>query len=151
MTIHTKTLELKTEHEAEFIDITAKINSALAEMKTNTGIVLIQTLNTTTALYVNEDEKYLFEDLEKHLQEKAPKGGYKHDQIALRDCPEDEPLNGHAHIKASFYGSPSVTLAYDNGSITIGKWQRVLFAEYDGPCPRDNKDVRKILVRAIGE
>ena len=151
MAIHTRTLELRTEKEAEFIDITGPVNAALKEMNTKTGIVLIQTLNTTTAIYVNEDEKYLFEDLEAHLESKAPKGNYKHDQIALRECPEDEPLNGHAHVKAALYGSPSVTLAYDKGSLTIGKWQRVLFAEYDGPCPRHNKSVRKILVRAIGE
>ena len=152
MKIYTKILEIATHKEVEFGDITKEINSILAEFGTKTGMVLIQTMNTTTAVYVNENEKFLFEDLHAHLEKQVPKGGFKHDQIAERGCPEDEPLNGHAHVKATFYGNPSVTLAYDNGKLTIGGWQSVIFVEHDGPCPRNNKiGCRKLLIRAIGD
>jgi thiamine phosphate synthase YjbQ (UPF0047 family) len=76
-----------------------------------------------------------------------------HDDIELRkdNCPVDEPVNGHSHIRAACYSNPSLSLILHKGKIQLGTYQRILFAEFDGPCPRKHKSVRKYLVSVIGE
>ncbi len=151
-----KTVELPTAAETRFYDITDTLNSALKDWGTKQGFLLVHPMHTTVAVYVNEHEPFLFEDLSDHLQGQVPRrleSPYKHDNIAERDCPEDEPLNAHAHLRSAFYGNASVTLSYNAGQLQLGTWQRVLFAEFDGPNPRKEKDgsPRKILLHAMGD
>ena len=62
----------------------------------------------------------------------AREAGWLHDDPAHSDC---ERLNADAHLRAMFLGH-GVTLQVSGGELVLGQWQRVLFAELDGPRPR---------------
>lgn len=145
--------EIKTKEHTKIYDITPSIEKIVEESEFKEGHVLVQPRHTTTGIYLNEGEKFLFEDLIRHLSSRAPqiKGEYRHDNIAERDCSDDEPENGHSHIKATLYSNPSLSLVLSEGKLQIGKYQRILFAEFDGPCPRNHKEKRQYLISIIGE
>lgn len=145
--------ELKTKEHSMIYDITDVIFRNVSKSRIKSGHVLIQPLHTTVGIYINEGEPRLLTDFIMHLCNAAPeiKGRYLHDDLEKRDCPKDEPLNGHSHIKSSLYSNPSVSLVLFNGILQIGKYQRILFAEFDGPCPRNHKEKRNYFVSIIGE
>jgi len=145
--------EIETNQHTQLYDITSVIENIVGDSKINNGHVLIQPLHTTVGIYINEGELRLLEDMVIQLNQRVPEGigKYLHDDLAKRDCPPDEPLNGHSHIKAAFYSNPSVSLVLFDGRLQIGKYQRILFAEFDGPCPRKHKEKRQYLVSIVGE
>jgi secondary thiamine-phosphate synthase enzyme len=148
-----KKMELETKEHSKIYDVTEKVVKVIRESGFKEGHVLVQAMHTTVGLYVNEGESFLFEDLIRHLNDMAPriKGKYRHDNIAERDCPPDEPENGHSHIKTALYSNPCVSLIMSNGKLQLGKYQRILFSEFDGPCPRKHKSKRKIMIHIIGD
>jgi len=144
---------LKTEKGCRFYDITNKVEETVLKSEILEGHVIIQSVHATAGVYVNEGEERLIEDLILYLSRAAPqgKGHYLHDDIAKRDCPDDEPLNGHSHIKAALFSNNSASLILHQGELQLGKYQRIFFAEFDGPCPRKHKSRRNYLVSIIGE
>ena len=148
----TKIIEIETKKHSKFYDITNKINHIVKESKIKEGHIIIQSLHTTCGLYINEGEERLLEDFILYLNRMAPAGNefYLHDNIAERDCPEDEPENGHSHIKTAFYSHNSLNLIVAKRKIQLGQYQRILFAELDGPCPRKHKSKRKIIISILG-
>jgi thiamine phosphate synthase YjbQ (UPF0047 family) len=72
------------------------------------------------------------------LERLAPRGlAYRHDEMALRvpPPPPDERRNGHAHCQALLLRS-SETVHVRGGALILGRWQRLLLAERDGPQQR---------------
>lgn len=138
-----------------FHDITKKVFEMINRSGISNGHVVIQSLNTTVGIYLNEMEKRLLKyDVPEELLRCYPirTGRYKHDDIELRsDCPNDEPINGHSHLMAMFSANPSLSLVLVNGVLQLGQYQRIIFAEFDGPCPRKHKGIRKYVVSVIGE
>lgn len=145
---------LSTKQADCFYDITEKVEGVVKESGIQSGHILIQPMHTTVGIFLNEGEKRLLGDFVNCLSKKAPQGDkYMHDDIELREdnCPSDEPVNGHSHIRSACYSNPSLSLILHYGKIKLGTYQRILFAEFDGPCPRKHKGVRKYLVSVIGE
>ncbi len=141
----TKEIEIESKQKAEIIDLTKDINKAITESKIKQGIACIFTRHTTTAIRVNENEERLLEDMQQKLEEFAPKNkNYLHDDIHLRKCPPNEPLNGFAHLKALVLNT-SETIPINEGKLCLGKWQSVLFFELGGPRKRE------ISIQLIGE
>ncbi|MBI4447812.1 YjbQ family protein [Candidatus Woesearchaeota archaeon] len=152
MPLYSRILELNTKKNIEICDITDKVKEAINESGFKNAHVIVQSLHTTVGIYVNESEAGLLEDFKNYLERHAGKSEkYCHDNLSERDCPPDEPKNGHSHIKSALYSNPSVALVVIGGQLQIGKWQRVLFAEFDGPCPRKHKTKRKCLISILSE
>lgn len=151
--IYRKELKLRTHKRNEIYDVTDRINEIIKESEIEEGIVLIQSKHATTGFVVNENEPNALEDIVTYLEKQAPfNDGYKHDNPELRkDCPEDEPINCDSHIKVTCYSNSSITWSVHEGKLELGRYQRVLFQEFDGPCPRKHKTMRKYLVKIIGE
>jgi len=127
---------IKTSKSFEIIDLTQRVEEFVKESGIIEGTVTITTKHTTTAIRVNENEPLLFKDMELHIESLAQGNGYHHDRIVERkNCPENEPKNAHAHLKALLMGA-SETLPIINGKISFGKWQHILFIELDGPRDR---------------
>jgi len=127
---------IKTLKSFEIIDVTSKVEGFVKESDVTEGVVNIISKHTTAAIRVNENEPLLFKDIELHVDSLAQGNGYHHDRILERkDCPENEPKNAHAHLKALLMGA-SETLPVKEGKISLGKWQRILFLELDGPRER---------------
>jgi secondary thiamine-phosphate synthase enzyme len=87
---------------------------------------------------LNEHEPLLVQDFESMLEKAAPFGaGYRHDDVDVRtvNLMVGERANGHAHCRALLLG-PTACLNVVGGTLQLGRWQRVLFAELDGPRER---------------
>ena len=147
--------EIKTSEHTEVYDITPIVKKSIENSGFLQGHILIQPMHTTVGIYLNENEERLLCDIKINLERVAPqiRGRYLHDDIEKRKdmCPDDEPINGHSHIKSALYSNPSLSLILSEGKLQIGTYQRILFAEFDGPCPRKHKSKRTILISIIGE
>jgi secondary thiamine-phosphate synthase enzyme len=133
-------LRIVTSRSTEFIDITDRLEAIVAASTIENGAVVVQTRHTTTGLIVNEAEPRLLEDLAARLACWAPLDlPYAHDDLSRRTVnvmSDRERRNGHAHCRAALLRS-SETLIVEGGRLCLGRWQRVLFVECDGPQPRD--------------
>jgi len=147
MKIKNKIIAYQTKGEFDFQDITDGVEKFIKESQIKNGLVNIQTLHTTAALILQEQEPLLIEDIKKNLENTAPKNlSYKHDDFSQRtvNMCGDECANGHSHCKA-MHLQPNITLNLIDGKLQLGRWQRVLFIELDRS--RD----RKIQIQIIGE
>jgi secondary thiamine-phosphate synthase enzyme len=133
---------LTSEERTEFSDITKQVREALHQFPVTNGIALVNTMHTTCALVLNEFQGALIEDL-KTLMERVvvERGGYRHDDPRYSDC---ERGNGHAHLRALLLGR-SISVGVSDGDLTLGRFQSIIFAEFDGPRTRE------VSVQVIGE
>jgi secondary thiamine-phosphate synthase enzyme len=106
------------------------------------GIALINTLHTTCAVFINEYQSALIDDLKGLVERLVPeRGGYRHDDPRYSDC---ERGNAHSHLRAALLGR-SIAVGINGGELTLGRFQSVIFAEFDGPRKRE------ITVQVMGE
>jgi secondary thiamine-phosphate synthase enzyme len=131
-------VELRTENPQQIIDVTELVEERVRRSQVSDGIVCVQSLHTTAAIVVNENEPRLLGDFGRLLEHLAPASAhYEHDDLEARwprPAP-DERQNGHAHCRALLLGG-SLTLNVAGGRIDLGGWQRVFLVELDGPRPR---------------
>lgn len=147
MEIKSKILSYQTEEELQFIDITEEVEKFVLESGIAEGFINIQTMHTTGAVLLNENEPLLIEDIKKNLKRVASKEvGYKHDDFKVRtvNMCDDECANGHAHCKAVYLPS-NIVLNVSSKKIQLGQWQRIFFIELDRPRPR------KVHIQIMGK
>lgn len=118
--IHTKKRE-------EIIDITTQVQSLVSRYSFKEGLANIFVPHATAAVTINENcDERVNEDLLEALRKIAPKGQWKHDAC---------DGNGDAHIKSSII-KPSITIPIRDNRLMLGKWQGIMFCEFDGPRER---------------
>lgn len=136
MPIVNKLIEVQTNPRINIHNITPHIESLIASTPIQNGQVIIFSRHTTTALAINENEERLLEDVKVFLRKLAPEADrYLHNDLHLRDVPEDEPINAHSHLMAMML-STSETIPIVDGKLALGTYQSVLFFELDGPRKR---------------
>ena len=136
MSVIHKIVELKTDSGIGIYNITPQIKDFLQSESIRNGQILVFSRHTTTALAINEDEVRLLEDIKNYLRKLAPETvPYLHNDLHLRDVPEDEPMNAHSHLMAITLSSSEVIPIVD-GKLALGAYQSVLFFELDGPRKR---------------
>jgi secondary thiamine-phosphate synthase enzyme len=120
------TFEVRTDRRVVLVDVTAQVQSAVADSDATDGAVLVYVPHTTAGVTINE----------------AADPSVRADiDVALdRLVPADLPFrhlegNSDAHVKASLMGS-SVTVPLAGGRLQLGTWQGIYFAEFDGPRRR---------------
>ena len=141
------TIAIATERPTQFVDLTDRLESFVADCGIRLGLLNVQTLHTTTAVVVNEHEPLLLADFATMLEEMAPAHtGYRHDDFSRRtvNLTIGERPNGHAHCRALLLLT-SACLNVVDGQLQLGRWQRVFFADLDGPRSR------QVTVLLIGE
>jgi len=142
MKVFATSFTLSTEERTEVSDVTKLVRDAIQRLPITTGIALVNTLHTTCALFVNEFQGALIRDLKAMVERLVPEGGgYRHDDPRYSDC---ERGNAHAHLRTALLGR-SVSVGVSNGELVLGRFQSVIFAEFDGPRKRE------ITIQAIGE
>jgi len=135
-------LTVSSEAGTEVSDITKLVRDAIQEFPVTTGIALINTHHTTCALFVNEFQAALVEDLTRLMERLVPeRGGYRHDDPRYSDC---ERGNAHSHLRAALLGR-NVALPINDGELTLGRFQSIIFAELDGPRKR------QLSIQILGE
>jgi secondary thiamine-phosphate synthase enzyme len=137
MKSHTEYLTFNTARRREYINITNRVEEALAESGIEEGFILVSAMHITAAIYVNDAESGLIQDIDEWLDKLAPRGpDYRHHRTG-----ED---NGDAHLKNLLIHS-QVLLPVTNGRIDLGPWQQVYYAEFDG------RRKKRVIVKIIGE
>ena len=138
-------IELQTEQGISLYDLMPELRKSVVQSGIQNGFVTVTSQHTTTAIAINENEARLIADIKSFLTRLIPPDDrYLHNDIALRDCPTDEPENAHSHLAAMLLGSSEViTLA--SGELVLGQYQSVMLYELDGPRKR------KVSVQIYGE
>jgi secondary thiamine-phosphate synthase enzyme len=128
-----RTLKVVTDSQVEIYNVTDRIKDLVKSSGIQAGFLVLSSLHTTTALFINEFQAALMADVKHFLEGLAnSEHGYLHD---CEDCSDCERKNAVAHIRALVLGH-NVTLPIQNGEIPLGQWQSILFAEFDGPRER---------------
>jgi secondary thiamine-phosphate synthase enzyme len=142
MKVFNTSFTLHSEECTEVSDITKMVREAIQQFPVSAGIAMINTLHTTCAVFINEFQSALIDDLKKLVERLVPeRGGYRHDDPRFSDC---ERGNAHSHLRAALLGR-SIAVGVTNGELMLGRFQSVIFAEFDGPRKRE------IAVQVIGE
>ena len=142
MKVFSGSFTLAGEEPTEILDVTKDVRAVLHAAPISTGIALINTLHTTCALFVNEFQSALMDDIRALAERLVPeRGGYRHDDPRYSDC---ERGNAHAHLRTALL-SRSIVVAVSHGELVLGRFQSIIFAEFDGPRKRE------ITVQVIGE
>ena len=119
------------------MDLTERLASLACGV--SSGVLHVFTRHTTTGLLINEAEPLLLDDLAERLERWAPAAdAYRHDDFSRRvvNVGPGERINGHAHCRAALFRS-SESVPVVGGALCLGRWQRVLLAEFDGPQMRE--------------
>jgi secondary thiamine-phosphate synthase enzyme len=132
--IKSHTLKLLTDKKVELYNITQKVKDFVRSASIQDGFLLITSFHTTTALFVNEVQSALLEDIKTILndwvREDQP---WKHNSPEFSDC---ERHNASSHLRAILLGHSSTVMVQD-GEPALGEWQSIIFAELDGPRERE--------------
>ncbi|MFO7728147.1 MAG: secondary thiamine-phosphate synthase enzyme YjbQ [Desulfonatronovibrio sp.] len=119
-------ISVKTGKRQELKDITAEIEQYLSTNSLTGGLLIIYCPHTTAGITINEGaDPAVARDILAALEKLVPyKGDYRHAEG-----------NSDAHIKTSLMG-PSVQVIVEEGRPMLGTWQKIFFAEFDGPRSR---------------
>ena len=131
LTLHAKT-------RRAFINITADVQAALSESSIKEGLCLVNAMNITASVFINDNESGLHSDFERWLEKLAPEK--PHSQYAHNGY-ED---NADAHLKRTVMGREAV-VSVTGGKLDFGTWEQIFYGEFDGM--RD----KRVLVKIIGE
>ena len=133
----TEYLFFNTKKRQEFIRITDQVAAAVKKSGVTEGMVLVSAMHITAAVYVNDWENGLIHDFQEWLEKLAPSGlDYRHHQTG-----ED---NADAHLKRTLMGH-QVILPITGGSLDLGPWEQVFYAEFDG------QRQKRVVLKVMGE
>ncbi len=126
-------LSIVTRERVELLDITQQVAGCVRQSGVRNGIALISSLHTTLALFINEFQDALLDDIRSFLEQVVVQGNYwKHNDRKFSDC---ERSNADAHLRAMLLGH-SLALAVRDGELVLGTFQSIILAELDGPRER---------------
>lgn len=137
MKSHTEYLWFNTKNRREIIHITDTVREIVRKSGVQEGFALVSAMHITAAVYVNDLEEGLFEDIRVWLEKLAP---YRKEYLHHRTG-ED---NGDAHLK-SLLMHHQVIVPITKGDLDLGPWQRVFYAEFDG------QRRKRVIVKVMGE
>ena len=133
MRIKSTTLQLDTTRKEQIFDLTSDVKAFLSRTGVQNGIGVVSTLHTTTGLFFTETQDALWDDVDAFLRHLVGEhGDYKHNNPRFSDC---ERKNAAAHLRAILLGG-SLALQVEDGQLILGQFQRIIFAELDGPRSR---------------
>jgi secondary thiamine-phosphate synthase enzyme len=131
--MYLETIIYKTRDRLELINITKDVNEIVKKHGFRAGFVLVQTLHTTTAVFINEFQQALVDDMKSFLERLVGRFDYwRHNDPRLSECFRK---NADSHLRAMVLGH-TLSLPVANGELAIGNWQSVILAELDGPRER---------------
>ncbi|HYL37858.1 MAG TPA: secondary thiamine-phosphate synthase enzyme YjbQ [Bryobacteraceae bacterium] len=122
-----------TNERFQLLNITERINEIVRKSGIRDGLVHLQSLHTTSAVFLNEWQDALLHDMKTFLEQAVQREQYyRHNDPQHSDC---ERKNADAHLRGLLMGQ-TVCLQVRNASVLLGTWQSIIFAEFDGPRSR---------------
>ena len=136
----TEYLTLNLPARMAFLNITPRVEEAVARSGVREGLCLVNAMHITASVFINDDEPGLHEDYGRWLEGLAPfdasPARYRHNLTG-----ED---NADAHLKRQVMGR-EVVVAITKGKLDFGPWEQIFYGEFDGNRPK------RVLVKVIGE
>lgn len=133
----TEYLWFDTPNKREYINITNRVSAVVSDSKILEGMVLVSAMHITSAVYVNDAEDGLIQDIDTWLEKLAPfNPNYLHHRTG--------ESNGDAHLK-SLLMHHEVIVPITKGKLDLGPWQQIYYAEFDG------QRRKRVIVKAMGE
>jgi secondary thiamine-phosphate synthase enzyme len=130
-------LWFNTHQRREFINITPQVKQFVEDSGIQEGLVLVSAMHITSAVYVNDAEDGLIEDIQEWLEKLAPyKPDYKHHQTGEN--------NADAHLK-SLLLHHEIIVPVTKGFLDFGPWQQIYYAEFDG------QRKKRVILKIMGE
>ncbi len=121
----------------EYVNLTDQVEAVVAKSGVQEGMVLVSAMHITAAVYVNDAESGLIEDIDEWVQGLAPfRQDYKHHRTG--------ETNGDAHLK-SLLIHHQVIVPITNGRLDLGPWQQIYYAEFDG------RRRKRLVIKVMGE
>lgn len=120
------------------MNITPDVQKAVTESGVQEGLVLVNAMNITASVFINDDESGLHRDFETWLEKLAPEKPYsQYHHNGYED-------NADAHLKRTIMGR-EVVVAITGGRLDFGTWEQIFYYELDG------KRKKHALIKIIGE
>jgi secondary thiamine-phosphate synthase enzyme len=139
MKIVTLKIKFSSSGNCDIRNITEGVKENLRQSGLQSGTVTVFIPGATGAITAGEYESGLLSDMKNLFEKIAPeKTAYSHDTNHPRG-------NAPSHLRASLVG-PSLTVPFEDGILTLGTWQQIMFIDFDNR-PRQ----REIIVKIIGE
>jgi len=133
----TEYLWFTTDQPRDYINITDQVAKVVADSGIREGLVLVSAMHITAGVYVNDAESGIIRDIDEWADRIAPKGPDYHHHATGEN-------NGDAHLK-SLLIHHQVTVPITDGSLDLGPWQQIYYAEFDG------RRRKRVVIKAIGE
>ena len=138
MKSYRKELTFRTKTRRAYVNITPQVDNALAESGIREGFCLVNAMNITASVFINDNESGLHRVFERWLEKLAPEKPHnQYDHNGYED-------NADAHLKRSVMGR-EVVVAVTGGRLDFGTWEQIFYGEFDGM--RD----KRVLIKIIGE
>jgi secondary thiamine-phosphate synthase enzyme len=135
--VHSGELRFETEGDGDVVDLTAGVQSVVAQSGVETGAAAVFVPGSTAAVTLLEYEPGGVHDLRAALDRLVPKqGDYEHNRL-------NHDTNSHAHIRAAIVG-PSETIPVAGGRLQTGTWQQVVLVDFD-----DRPRQRTVVVQVV--
>ena len=138
MKSYRKVLEMNVPARRGFVNITPQVEAALRESGIAEGLMLVNAMNITSSVFINDDESGLHRDYEAWLERLAPEKPYS---MYHHNGFED---NADAHLKRTMMGR-EVVVAVTKGQMDFGTWEQIFYGEFDG------KRTKRVMIKIIGE
>ncbi|MGI6545118.1 MAG: secondary thiamine-phosphate synthase enzyme YjbQ [Fastidiosipilaceae bacterium] len=136
MKSYRKELHFNLPRRRGLVNITHQVQQAIDESGIKEGLVLVNTMNITASVFINDDESGLHRDFERWLEGLAPEKPYsQYDHNGYED-------NADAHLKRTIMGR-EVVCAITGGRLDFGTWEQIFYYEFDGK--RDKRALIKII------
>ena len=137
MKSHTEYLFFETAQKRELLRITDEVAAIVRTSGVREGMVLVSAMHITAAVYVNDWEGGLIQDIQDWLEQLAPSGlDYRHHRTG-----ED---NADAHLKRTVMGH-QVMVPITKGALDLGPWEQLFYAEFDG------QRKKRVVVKVMGQ
>jgi secondary thiamine-phosphate synthase enzyme len=137
MKSHTEYLTFETVKKREYVNITARVASALRASAIKEGMILVSAMHITAGVWVNDAEDGLLQDIDHWLEHLAPyQDDYQHHHTG--------ETNGDAHLK-SLLVHHQVIVPVTAGKLDLGPWQQIYYAEFDG------QRRKRVIIKVMGE
>jgi len=132
----TYVFNVSTSSHTDLVNITTLVKEAVERSGVQEGLCVVYVPHTTAAVFINEGAD---PDVARDI-------AYKLSQLIEWEDPNYKHLEGNsaAHIRSAIIGNSRV-IPVVNGKLTLGTWEAVFLAEFDGPRHR------KVIVQIIGE
>ncbi len=139
MAVETRTFTVKSKPDMDIIDVTSRVQEAVAKSSIKSGIVTVFVPGSTASVTTTEYEPNLNKDLMDAVERLVPSDiYYKHKETWNDD-------NGKSHVRASLF-KPGLTVPFSEKKLLLGTWQQIVVIDFDVPAR-----TREVICQIVGD